>query len=643
MYPCGLIGKESSMRRLCLFAALAFVVTVMAFTVYAAGFEPIPEPEKEAYSFDLETNFYSDEAAFRADLDALKQDIERLEALKGKVASSADNLYQAYEVNDQVIPRWWKLWVYAYLTFATDTDQADYLDEIERTSGDLESRIQFIKTETQAIDDETLKAYFRAKPELKEYAFAIEEARRYRPYTLSLPEEELLATMSPYLGSWSERLYQKIVDRTDFPDLVVDGDTFDVNLNYSVLINSNDRGVRRDAWKGYFGSMANHRDLYAFTLMKAVETRDKIAQVRGLRNYPDSRFFDLYLSYDDVAGYFGEIAKHAYLRKEYEKVRRARIMHDTGYDTVYIWDRQVQDPDFEKPRFEIKQACKTIKTAMAPLGAEYQEELCYLLDPSNRRLDIVGGPKRVSGMFATGYPGAPWQFFSMTYNGYFNEVRGLAHESGHAVHHKIQANAGVKPIYSSGPSYLTESVAITSELLLGYQLYDKEKDPETKAYYLEQFLEDALGLLTNNMFAHLELKIYEGIENGSVKTPDDLDALSFDMLTPYSMYYGMHPEYKGVWAVIHHYYDVPMYNVNYVLAQALAVVFFDKILNEGGFVEKYLAMLRAGFDRPAPDIISNTTGVDMLDPAVLQSGFRFLEKMTEELRLLYEDLGIKTT
>lgn len=629
------------MRTVRVLLAIALMAAVTG-SAKASDFEPIRESEKELYTFDLEGNFYATEAEFEADLEALISDIAKLEALKGEVASSPENLYQAYNLNDRITPRWWKLWVYSYLKYATNTDEIGPLEKIEKTSGDLESRIQFIKTETQAIEDTTLAGYFKALPELREYEFAIEESRRYRPHTLSLPEEELLSSLSPYLGNWSERLYQKLIDRTDFPDIVVDGDTFNVNINYSVLINSDDRQVRKDTWQGYFRSMADHRDIYAFTLEKAIETRNKVSKIKNFRNFADARFFDLYLSYEEISDYFDEIARHAGLRKEYERVRQAKIRADTGYDTVNIWDRTVQAPDFEKPRFEVRKACDIIRRTMTVIGDEYQEELCYLLDPANRRLDIVGGDKRVPGMFATGYPGAPWQFFSMSYNGYFNEVRGLAHESGHAVHHKMQANAGVRPTYSSGPSYVTEAVAITSELLLGHTLYREETDPEKKAYYLEQFLEDALGLLVNNMFAHLELEMYEGVEDGSLKGPDDFDRLALEMTTPYSIYYDKHPEYKGLWAIIHHYYDVPMYNVNYVLAQAMALVFADKILNEEGFVDKYQSLLRAGFDKPAPEIVKERTGVDMLDPQVLASGFMFIEEKIAELRDLYRDLGIDT-
>ncbi len=608
--------------------------------VFAADFEPIPEAEKEMYTFDLERNFYPDEAEFEAELEILTANVAVLEALKGKVAASADNLYEAYYLSEKVIPPWWKLWVYAYLRYATNTDDSAPLENIEKASGDLESRIQFVKTETQAIDEAMLERYFSEKPELEGFAYAIEEARRYLPYTLSLPEEELLSTLSPYLGNWSEKLYQKLIDRTEFPDLVIDGDTFDVHLNYSVLINSNDRQVRKDAWKGYFGSMADHRDLYSFALIKGMDTRNKTSTVKGYRNFADAKFFDLHLEYDAVADYFDEIADHAYLRKEYEKVRRARIMADMGYDSVYIWDRTVQKEDFDKPRFDIHAATDLIEDAMQVMGAEYQRELAYLLDPANRRLDIAGGEKRTSGMFATGYPGEPWQFFCMSYNGYLNEVSGLAHESGHAVHHKMQTNAGVRPIYADGPSYVTESVAMTNELLIMYHLYSQEKDLARRAYYLEQFLENAMGLLVNNMFAHMEFKMYEGVEDGCIQDADDLDSLAAEMTIPYSMYYGNHPEYEGLWSVIHHYYDVPMYNINYVVAQSLALVFFDKILNEPGFVDKYESMLRSAFDKPAPEIVLERTGVDMMDPDILASGFAFIRGRTDELRDLYAQLGI---
>lgn len=629
------LTKTSSVR---LLPAIVCAILLASSAVAGSKFEPIPESEKHLYTFDLQKNFYADDKAFEADFQKLITAIKQLENLKERIGASAENLYKAYKLEEELTPIWWKLWVYSYLRYAINTDDIEYLDQIEKESGDLEGRIQFIKTETQAIDDKTLERFFKSKPVLEEYRFAIERARRYKPYTLSLAEEQLMASLSPYLESWSEKLYQKLIDRTEFPRIVFGKDTLDIHLYYSVLINSKDRDVRRDTWRGYFTALAEQRDLYAFTLVKAIETRNKVAQIRGFRNYPEQKFFDLYLDYDHVSAYFDAIADKAYLRKEYERVRQQRIKSITGYDTVYIWDRTVQSEDFEKPRFTIKQASQLIIDATSVLGDEYKQKITKLLDPNNRLLDIVTGPKRVQGMFSTSYPGGTSQFFAQTFNGYLHEVTGLAHESGHAVHHMLQTKAGVRPTYYSGPQYLTESAAIVNELLIGYYLYREAEDRDLKIYYLEQFLEDVLGLLLNNMFANLELKIYEGIQSAEIKDADHLDQIAMKMTVPYSMYYDKHPEYKTMWASIHHYYDVPMYNVNYVIAQALALVFFDNILKEPGFVTKYIDMLKAGFDRPAPQLILDKTGIDPLDPQLVTSGFELIENLIGELDSLYSNM-----
>jgi oligoendopeptidase F len=106
------------------------------------------------------------------------------------------------------------------------------------------------------------------------------------------------------------------------------------------------------------------------------------------------------------------------------------------------------------------------------------------------------------------------------------------------------------------------------------------------------------------------------------------------------MYYENHPEYRAVWSLIHHYFDVPGYYVNYVFAQALALVFMDKLLSEPGFADRYVALLESPLDRPGPQIVKDATGVDMLDPSVLQSGFAKLESLIEELDALYDRMGI---
>lgn len=606
-----------------------------------ADFRSIPEELEPLYHFRLEENFYPGDDAFGADLQELVTKIGELESLKGQVTASAENLCRAYDLSNQITPLWGKLWVYAYLRYAIDTRDTAPFNRIQTASGDLASRIQFIRAEVQRMDDEVYAEYRRQEPRIERYAFAIEQDLRYRRHTLPLPQEEILSQIDPYLNPWVEELYQKCVDRTEFPDLVpAPGETLDVNMNYSRLINDTSRVIRRDTWQGYFHSMNTHRDIYAFALIKKLETQNKTAEMRGFESYPGLSYFDQFLTADQVQAIYDTIDEQAGLYKKYQILRQKAIQAATGYDTVYTWDRSATRKGFQKPRWDIHQAGDLIMEALAPLGAGYHDELAGLFDPRQGRLDLVAGENRVSGAFAYGYPGAPWQFYSFAYEGYMDDVSTMAHEAGHAVHYNTLSGAGVEPLYHEGSYYVTETVAMLNELLLADHLYRRAKDLEMQAFFLERFLRRGIYFVYLNYLASLEVAFYEKARGGELRTADDLDALTQEMGAPYSVYFQLHPEYRGMWNVIHHYYTHPMYNLNYVIAGALSLRIFQEIRDDPSFVTSYLKMVRHGFDRPAPEMLRETIGLDISDPDWLRPCFRLIENKLAELEELYRKAGV---
>lgn len=630
------------MKKLLFHSTIALTVILLIASPAFADFRSIPEDLEPLYHFRLEDNFYPDDQAFEADLQELVTRIGELESLKGRVTGSAENLFRAYDLSNQLTPLWGKLWVYAYLRYAIDTRDTAPFTRIQTTSGDLSSRIQFIRAEVQRMDDETYAEYQDQEPDLGKYAFAIEQDLRYRPHTLPLPQEEILSQMDPYLDPWVEELYQKCVDRTEFPDLVpAPGETLDVNMNYSRLINDTSRVIRRDTWQGYFRSMNRHRDIYAFALIKKIETQNKRAEMRGFQGYPAESYFDQFLTVDQVAGIYGAIDEQAGLYKKYQLLRQKGIQAATGYDTVYTWDRSATPRGFEKPRWDIRQAGDLIMEALAPLGSEYGDELLKLFDPRQGRLDLVAGENRVSGAFAYGYPGAPWQFYSFAYEGYLDNVSTMAHEAGHAVHYNTLSNAGIEPLYHEGSYYITETVAMLNELLLIDHLYRWAGDLEMKTFLLEQFLRRGAYFVYLNYLASLEAAFYQKAAAGELRTADDLDALTQEMGSRYSVYFQLHPEYRGTWNVIHHYFTHPMYNLNYVIAGALSLRIFQDIQNDPASVTDYLKLVRHGFDRPAPEMLRETIGLDISDPTWLRPCFELIESKLEELEELYREAGVE--
>jgi len=117
-------------------------------------------------------------------------------------------------------------------------------------------------------------------------------------------------------------------------------------------------------------------------------------------------------------------------------------------------------------------------------------------------------------------------FYSYAYEGYFGDVSTLAHEGGHVVQDAVMQAAGVAPVYSDGPRYLTESFAILNELVLADHLYRKSTNPGIKQYYLEKLTDQMFGFYGTARVAQIEKSVYESVSRGTVKTADDLDAVA---------------------------------------------------------------------------------------------------------------------
>ena len=80
-----------------IFSLIAIVATYAQDTFVA-----IPPQEASRYHIDFARNFFASPEAEKADRANLYATLKELESLKGKVASSADNLERALKLNDSV-------------------------------------------------------------------------------------------------------------------------------------------------------------------------------------------------------------------------------------------------------------------------------------------------------------------------------------------------------------------------------------------------------------------------------------------------------------------------------------------------------------------------------------------------------------
>jgi oligoendopeptidase F len=618
--------------------ALSLSILLFASTLPAQEkFEAIPKDLVPKYRFDLTRYFFADPAAERASRQELFATLEKLEKLKGRVTTTAENLLLALELSERLQQDSYRHWMYLNLRYSVNTKDESSSNESSQLFEKFAKQASFLQQELIGLSETDLVRFQRQKPELKAYSFVIEFARRYAPHTLTLKEEELIKELSPLSRDWTAALFQKARSRTQFGTVNSGDGPLDVYRQEGAIDNSQDRAVREEGFKKRYAGFASHRDLYAFSLSRLIKAANQIARLRHFKDSAEENHFGMFFDSAEVKDLYEKVALEAEVNKRYERARIARVKKLTGFSDVNVWDMSVVSPGFSTPRFDIIEATKILKESAAVYGPEYAKELSGLLDPDNRRLDIVPGENRAPSAFAVGYTGSETSlFYAFNYEGYFPNVKVLAHESAHAVQFRLMGNNHVLPSYVYGPPLLMEAIAIFNELVVIDYLYQHANDPQRKVFFLEQFMNQALNLYRNTMIAAMEQAIYDASADGKLLSADEMDSITKKVGSRFSIWFEKNDELKMRWISQHHFYTAPMSYPNYAYAALLALKFYEMYTKDPqNFVPRYVGLMRNGSDAPPAVLLKRFLGLDLRDPKLVSDTTVILNKKLTELESLY--------
>lgn len=601
-------------------------------------FEPFPRDLASKYHFDLARNFFLTPEAAEADRKALYQALADFGQWRGKLSASAENLYRAFQAFELLQAKINLHASYLYLRYSMDTRDTASRDAQQKLEADANAAMGFFSGEIIRLDESTITRFKKELPALNTYAYAIESSRRFQPYTLSPEQEEFLANAAPSMTNWQSELFYQLLNTTDFGVVHTPEGDLDLAKNRSKIINHPDPAVRAAGFKQNKAAVATRRDLYAFALLKTIRARTQLAKIRGFSDYPTETYFNRFLTKKEVTQLLEELANHAEINKRYERLRVERIKRDKGYSDVHFWDLTATVSDTRVPRFTIEEGTRLIKAVIAPLGSEYEREMAALLDPTNGRLDIAPAPNRLnrSGGFSNAGFGRNSVFYTGAYEGYLEDLIILIHEAGHAVQSNLMNSSNVRPVYRTGPGYFTESFAGFNELLLTDYLYRNTTDKALKIYYLERFLQQAAEIFNGGRESLVEQQFYEEVEKGTVRTADDIEALTQKTGARFSIWFGPQSELPMEWTNANLYYLWPMYRLNYVYSKLLAIKYFNLYTRDAdGFKKAYLGLLRNGYDSTPDVLLEKFIGTTTHDPSLVTDAIDMIKRKTDELEQLY--------
>ena len=584
-------------------------------------------------TWDL-SKLFSSVSEFNNTYDMVKEEIEDFIKYKDYDLTNKNNLLEvmdkSYEI-ERVLDR---LSAYTSLLFDEDTTNSDSLSLKGRVSNlyDLYSNNSYFLVPNLLKMDYSVIKDMLSDERLKGYERVFENIFRYKKYTLSDKEEELLSKIGKMLGN-NYDTYEMIKDADiSFDSIIVDGKEQELNnSNYTLYIEDKNRDVRKSTFKSLYKTYKQFKESFASTLYGNVKEDVVSAKIRGYSSAMEESLYHDELNMSVYNNLVDTINKHMDVVYKYYDLKKNIL----GLDELHLYD--VYTPivvDYDK-KYDFEEAKKIVLDTVSVLGEDYVNTLRqgYI----DRWVDIYPNKGKRTGAYSGGcYDSYP--YILLNYQNKFDDVSTLIHESGHSMHSHYSREANSYP-YGYYSIFVAEVASTVNELLLSKYMYKHSTDKKEKLFILNRLM--ALFRATiyrQTMFAEFEKDIYDMVENDEVLTSDLLCDKYYDIN---KKYFGnnvvIDDEIRYEWERIPHFY-YNFYVYKYATGLSAACYIVNRILSgEENAVNDYINFLKCGKSKSPLDSLL-VAGVDLSDSKVIEEAVKMFDDTIEEFKKLYSEV-----
>ncbi len=577
-------------------------------------------------------DLYNSVEEWEEDYRRLEREIPELRRFEGRLGEGTEVLLGMQKKSDELNMLAEKVYVYANQRLHENTDNGTFQNLANRAQGllvKLSEAEAYIEPEILSLPEGTVEKFLGESDELLVYHQYFENMIRQKEHVLDKEREALLAAVGE-LAEGPKDIFT-MFNNADirFPEITgEDGRPVEVTHGrFLTLLQSRDRGVRKEAFQALYGEYEKYRN----TLAAAYRANVKQEVFYGkVRRYKSDLEAALDRSHIPVAVYDNLIdAVHEALPglHRYVELRRRLL----GVEELHMYDLYVPMVADAGRKIPFDEAKQMVLEGLKPLGEEYGRLLKEGF--SSRWIDIYENQGKRSGAYSWGAYGTH-PYVLLNYQENLNNVFTLAHEMGHALH-SWYSDANQPYIYAGYKIFVAEVASTCNEALLIHHLIRTTEEPKQRAYLVNYFLEQfRTTLFRQTMFAEFE-KITHGLqEQGETLTADRLCEI----------YYGLNREYFGEnicvdreialeWARIPHFYT-PFYVYQYATGFSAAIALSKKILEEGEpAVEEYKSFLKGGSSHYPLELL-RMAGVDMEQKKPVEDALHVFTEYLEEMERL---------
>ena len=494
----------------------------------------------------------------RPDMEALAAaTTQTLEAMKA--APNAAGQIAAYDAYEKKMQTAGTMQQIAYIRHTINTKdefynaENDYMDEIGPKLQEL----------THRVNTALLESPYRAELERHYGALMFKNleiaARSFSPAIVELMQEE------NKLVSEYQNLYASAT-------VEFDGKTMPLPL-LGPYKQDPDRAVRKAAYEADAKFFDSHREELDTLYDKLVKVRDAQAKKMGLPNY-------IPLGYDrmgrncytakDVAAFRDQIAEDMVpIVAKVKEAQRRRI----GVEKLAFYDEPISFADGnavpEGTPDEILAAGKKMYQELSPETAEFID---FMFE--NELFDVLSRDGKAPGGYCTEIADYKSPFIFSNFNATAGDVDVLTHEAGHAFEAYRAFKQELPSLLHSPTIEACECHSMSMEFLTApwhHLFFGKQTDK-----YELGHCEDALVFIPYGcMVDEFQHKVYENPE----MTPEQRNELWLSLEKKYRPWIDFDnlPFYSrgGGWQSQLHIYEVPLYYIDYCMAQTVAFQFWN--------------------------------------------------------------------
>ncbi|MBE6345535.1 MAG: oligoendopeptidase F [Spirochaetaceae bacterium] len=583
----------------------------------------VPEQDK----WDLSTLFKSDKE-WEESLNKISSLAQEIAQFKGKLADSPEVLLSGIKKLEEIEKISELVGSYAFLLTAGDAGESKFQEMQSRyimTATAAETLFSFFIPELQAIDEKMIELWIE-RQDYSDYRIWLKKLLRLKPYILSEKEEKILT-----LQSESSRAAHKafsMLTNVDMEFGSIKTEKGEIPLSqstYSILLENQDREVRRQAYNQFYQVFYNHRNTIA-SLYEGSVNQD-IFEARS-RGYSSSRAMALFPDKVPESVYDNLIAS---VREELPMLHRYYALRKRvlKLDELRHYDVYVPLTCDVKTHTSYEESVEIIRQALAPLGTEYTDVLCKGL--INGWVDRYENKGKRSGAFSSGaYTGYPYILLNYKPD-VLRDLFTMAHEGGHSMHSYYSAKSN--PFMQYNYTIFEAEVASTfNEQLVFDYLLKNTSSSEMKAYLLSSRASDILATLhRQTMFAEYELKIHQLVESGNPLSVDVLRGTYRNLLETYfgpEMVFEEFSDMEGL-RIPHFYNAFYVYKYSTGISAALALA---ERVTKGGESERqdYFNFLKSGGSRYPVESL-RLAGVDMESQEPVKAALARFGQLVEQL------------